>query len=98
MAYKEKYKIAVSGAAELRVCQEDAVKLAEQTGRAIVQKDCILISGATTGIPNCAALAVKKARGISIGFSPEYRFIETGCFANTVCPYGRLAGSPHLDG
>jgi hypothetical protein len=63
-------KIAVSGAAELDVCSKDAKKLAEEVGKEIVRQGCILVTGATTGIPYIAAKAVKKAGGISIGFSP----------------------------
>jgi len=70
MAYKNKYKIAVCGAAETNVCSDIAIDLARQIGKEIVKNDCILVSGATTGIPNYSAEAVKKARGISIGFSP----------------------------
>jgi len=65
-----RYKIAVSGAAQLTVCSKAASKLAEEIGREIVRQDCILITGATTGIPYYAAKGAKKAGGISIGFSP----------------------------
>lgn len=64
------YKIAVSGAAQLTVCSKDAPRLAEEMGKEIVRQGCILITGATTGIPYCAAKGAKKAEGISIGFSP----------------------------
>ncbi|MDO8436336.1 MAG: LOG family protein [bacterium] len=64
------YKIAVSGAAQLTVCSKDAPKLAEEIGKEIVRQGCILITGATTGIPYYAAKGAKKAKGISIGFSP----------------------------
>ena len=66
----KKYKIAVSGAAEIKVCSPRAQKLAEQIGKEIVRQNCVLITGATTGMPHLAAKAAKKAKGISIGFSP----------------------------
>lgn len=64
------YKIAVSGAAQLTVCSQNAPKLAEEVGKEIVRQGCILVTGATTGIPYCAAKGARKAKGISIGFSP----------------------------
>jgi len=63
-------KIAVSGAAELDICSKDAVRLAEEVGKEIVRQGCVLITGATTGIPYLSAKAAKKEGGISIGFSP----------------------------
>lgn len=66
----KRLKIAVSGAAALTPCAKGATKRAEEIGKEIVNNDCILISGATTGIPDYSAKAVKDAKGISIGFSP----------------------------
>jgi len=65
-----KHRIAVSGAAQLNVCSARAIKLAEEVGKEIVRQGCILITGATTGIPYYSAQGAKKAKGISIGFSP----------------------------
>src|SRR4030042_5662118 len=63
-------KIAVSGAAELDVCSKNAAKLAKEVGKEIVRQKCILVTGATTGIPYYAAQGAKEARGISVGLSP----------------------------
>jgi len=63
-------KIAVSGAADLSNCPKETIKLAEQVGREIVKQGCVLITGATTGVPYYSAKAAKAAGGISIGFSP----------------------------
>jgi len=65
-----KYKIAVSGAAQLDSCCKDVEKLTRKVAREIVHQGCILITGATTGVPYFAAQEVKKIGGISIGFSP----------------------------
>lgn len=64
------YKIAVSGAAQTNVCSREAAKLAEEVGREIVRQGCMLITGATTGIPDFSARGAKKEKGVSIGFSP----------------------------
>lgn len=65
-----KFKIAVAGAAETKICQKTAAKLAKEVGREIVRQKCVLVTGATTGIPYYAAKGAKEAKGISIGFSP----------------------------
>lgn len=65
-----KYKIAVSGAAETGHCSSSAIKMAMQTGREIVRRNGVILTGATIGIPYFAAQGAKKAGGISIGLSP----------------------------
>ncbi len=65
-----KYKIAVSGAAETKICCENAEKLAREVGKEIAKNNCVIVTGATIGIPYFSADACKKAKGISIGFSP----------------------------
>jgi len=67
---KEKFKIFVSGAAELSRCCDEIKNLAEELGREIARNDCILLTGATTGVPYFAAKGAKEVKGISIGFSP----------------------------
>ena len=65
-----KYKIAVSGAAQINHCSKSAPKLTEELGKEIARQKCVLITGATTGIPYFAAEGCKKSGGFSIGFSP----------------------------
>jgi len=64
------FKICVSGAAEGDCVNEQTMAKAETIGEAIAKAGAILVTGATTGIPHAAAKGVKKAKGISIGFSP----------------------------
>lgn len=71
-----KYKIAVSGAAEIDHCVPHIKEIARETGKEIVKQGCILITGATTGAPYFAAQGTKQAEGISIGFSPAASEIE----------------------
>jgi len=70
MDVNKRYKIAVSGAAQTLHCCKDIEKIGEQIGKEIVGQGCILITGATTGVPYFAAKGAKKAGGVSIGFSP----------------------------
>ena len=67
---KNKYKIAVSGAAETDHCCADIKKLSREVGREIARQGCILITGATTGAPYFSAQGCKEKKGVSIGFSP----------------------------
>ena len=65
-----KYKIVVSGAARTSHCCRDIRKVSEAVGREIAKKGCVLVTGATTGVPYFAALGCKKAGGFNVGFSP----------------------------
>jgi len=65
-----KYKIAVSGASQIGHCSKEVGKLSNQIGKEIARRNCILITGATTGCPHFAAQGAKRAGGMSIGFSP----------------------------
>jgi len=63
-------KIAVSGSAQINECLKHWQKMAEEVGEEIVKQGCVLITGATTGVPYLSAKGAKRAGGISIGFSP----------------------------
>ena len=65
-----KYKICVSGAARTDCCASDALEKTKELGRQIVKQGGVLLTGATTGVPYWAAIGVKEAGGITIGFSP----------------------------
>lgn len=63
------YKIAVSGSA-VDNCSPGAFKKAYEVGRQIALHNCVLITGATIGVPSWATRGAKSAHGISIGLSP----------------------------
>lgn len=65
-----KYKFAVSGAADAGMCDIDAPEKAEEIGREVVRQGGILITGATSGIPDFSAKGAKEEGGIVIGVSP----------------------------
>lgn len=65
-----KPKICVSGSARTQHCAKDALKKAEEVGRAIAKAGAVIVTGATTGIPYWAAKGAKEAGGLSIGLSP----------------------------
>jgi hypothetical protein len=64
------FKICVSGAAEGDCLNPETIEKAEEVGKAIAKAGAVLVTGATSGIPHAAAKGMKKAKGISIGFSP----------------------------
>ena len=64
-----KYQICVSGAAS-GATVEAAHLLAFEVGKAIAISGHTLVTGATIGLPQYAAMGAKEAKGLSIGFSP----------------------------
>lgn len=67
---RQGYKIAVSGAAIVNHCCDDIKEISKQLGREIAKQKCVLVTGATTGVPYFAALGCKEAGGFNVGFSP----------------------------
>jgi hypothetical protein len=64
------YKIAVSGAAQVNHCCKAIEEISKEVGREIARQKCILVTGATTGVPYFSALGCKEAGGFNVGFSP----------------------------
>lgn len=50
--------------------EKDLLKKSNMLGRAIAKNKCILINGATTGLPDAAAEGAKSEGGMVIGVSP----------------------------
>ncbi|MBI3495472.1 LOG family protein [Candidatus Berkelbacteria bacterium] len=64
-----KIKIAVSGAAA-GDCSVRGKELAIAVGRELTKHDCIILTGATTGVPEYVAQGAHEGGGMVIGFSP----------------------------
>jgi uncharacterized protein (TIGR00725 family) len=66
--------VGVMGASENDALSEsDRIRLkslGEQLGSAIAKNECILITGATTGLPDAIARSVRQNGGMAIGISP----------------------------
>jgi len=81
------YQICVSGAAKGKSV-EQGKELAHLAGKAIAKGGHVLMTGATSGLPDHAAHGAKKAGGKSVGLSPAASKIEhvkkyrlpTGCY------------------
>jgi uncharacterized protein (TIGR00725 family) len=72
---RKKPTIGVMGSAQETLAEVDRAHLAvvaESLGRAIVDQDCILITGETTGLPELVAQAVRKHGGFTVGISPAH--------------------------
>ena len=70
------YQICVSGAAKGKSVEEGRL-LATEVGKAIAKAGHSLMTGATVGLPNYAAIAYKKAGGtMSVGISPAASKVE----------------------
>lgn len=68
--YRLKYKICVSGAADTVHCHRSSLRAAEALGREIIRQNGVVVTGATTGVPQWAARGAKAAGGFVIGISP----------------------------
>jgi uncharacterized protein (TIGR00725 family) len=71
-----KYQICVSGAAKGETVEKGS-ELAQQLGAAIANAGHTLMTGATSGLPDSAAIGYKKAGGkMSLGLSPASTKVE----------------------
>jgi uncharacterized protein (TIGR00725 family) len=68
--------VGVMGASEndaLTASEKTRLKdLAERLGAALAQRECILVTGATTGLPDLVARAFRRSGGFAIGISPAH--------------------------
>jgi uncharacterized protein (TIGR00725 family) len=65
-----KFKVCISGAADMTYAPKGAIEKAMEVGRQVAKQGAVLVTGATTGIPFWAAKGAKEAGGIVIGLSP----------------------------
>ncbi len=68
--WEPKIKIVVSGAADSSPCAENVHDLAYEVGKEIAKQGCVLIDGATTGVPLWAAKGAFENNGFVVGLSP----------------------------
>lgn len=71
-SFNPKPKIGVMGSSKAPADEHaDAVKsLAGRLGRTIAKRGCVLVTGATTGLPDLTSRAARSAGGMTIGISP----------------------------
>ena len=95
-----KIKVGVMGSADDTLPDGIADGLrerAESLGRAIAARDCLVLTGATTGLPNAVGLAAHRAGALHIGISPaaserehvkRYNYPTTSCDAIIYTGFG----------
>jgi len=69
----QKVKVGVMGASggELPAGEKTRLEtLAEQLGAAIADRGCVLVTGATTGLPDMVSRAARKHGALTVGISP----------------------------
>lgn len=71
-----RFNICISGAAKGDCLTEKTEELARSLGEEIARQDCVLLTGATTGLPHYATIGAKRLKGTSIGFSPAISIKE----------------------
>ncbi len=64
-----KIKIGVMGSSEIPK-DKILIQKAREVGREIARHNCILVNGATTGMPNEAAIGAREEDGFVLGISP----------------------------
>ena len=68
-----KIKVGVMGSAGEAAAEEEGEALrakAEALGRAVAARGCVLLTGATTGLPHAAGSAAHASGGLHVGISP----------------------------
>lgn len=68
-----KPKIGVMGAANDVLTESDRRRLseiAERLGKIMAERGCVLVTGATTGLPDLVSRAARASGGLTIGISP----------------------------
>ena len=69
----QRIKIGVMGASGGELPAEEKSRLealAEQLGAAIAGRGCVLVTGATTGLPDMVSRSARKHGGLTVGISP----------------------------
>ncbi len=85
---KFKYNVAISGASDVEICTDGTKEKAFELGQELARNKCVVISGATKGIPHKVSRGNREAGGINVGFSPAVtRAAHTKCYKLPSEPY-----------
>lgn len=69
-------KVVISGAAVTTPCREDIHHIGYEIGKKLAEKGCIILTGATTGVPLWVAKGAFENGGLVIGISPARSYKE----------------------
>lgn len=73
---KKKIAVGVMGSATLGEASSNLISKIDELAHAIVESNCVLITGETTGAPELILNAVKKLGGLTVGISPAHNLEE----------------------
>ena len=71
-----KIKIVISGAAVISPCRPGITEIAYKIGKELAQRDVLILTGATTGVPLWVAKGAYENGGLVIGISPARSYKE----------------------
>ncbi len=69
MKSKKKYQIVVLGSSKI-ICTAQAYKMAEEVGRELAKKGCIVLTGGGLGVMEAALKGAKKEGGLTLAIVP----------------------------
>jgi hypothetical protein len=69
-------KVVISGAAVTTPCHENIHEISYEIGKKLAQKNCVILTGATTGTPLWVAKGAFENGGFVIGISPARSYKE----------------------
>jgi len=69
-------KVVISGAAVTSPCREDINYIGYEIGKKLAEKNCVVLTGATTGVPLWVAKGAFENGGFVIGISPARSYKE----------------------
>jgi len=69
-------KVVISGAAVTTPCKKEIHKIAYEIGKQLAAKNCIVLTGATTGVPLWVAKGAFENNGLVVGISPARSYKE----------------------
>ncbi|MCS7200675.1 MAG: LOG family protein [Patescibacteria group bacterium] len=69
-------KVVISGAAVSSPCREDIYELSYEVGKELAKKNCVVLTGATTGVPLWVAKGAFENGALVVGISPARSYRE----------------------
>jgi len=73
---KPQIKIVISGAAVITPCRKDIHQISYNVGKILAERKCVILTGATTGVPLWVAKGAFENGGFVIGISPARSYRE----------------------
>jgi uncharacterized protein (TIGR00725 family) len=69
-------KVVISGSAVTSPCSDNITQLAYEVGKELAERKCVVLTGATTGVPLWVAKGAFENNGLVVGISPARSYRE----------------------